>query len=110
MSNAKTWAETLAPIDAHNREVANQDTWGHLAPVKNTTYKGEILFCKSEYCSGSITLISSKFELNSSPWFYDAIYEFLYSFKNLEEGTVYKLNATFRNYRWWGVPIKILSL
>jgi hypothetical protein len=110
MSNAQTMAAAFAPIDAANREAVSQSTWGHLAPEKNVTYRGGILFCKSEYNSGTITLIASKFELDSSPWFYDAIYEFLYSFENLEAGAVYKLNATFRNYRWWGTPIKQLAL
>lgn len=111
MSNAQTWAETFAPIDAHNRETINRDTWGHLAPEKNTTYRGKLLFCKSEFNSGSITLIGSKFEtLDSSPWFYDSVHEFLYSFEELEDGAVYELNATFRNYRWWGKPKKIHSI
>lgn len=105
------WAERVfAPIEAHNREALLQNTWRHMAPVKNTTYRGHILFCKSEFNSGSITLIATKFEgLDSSPWFYDAIHEFLHEF-DLEEGTVYTLQATFRNYRWWGKPTKVIQL
>lgn len=110
MSNAQTMANVFAPIDAYNREVISQNTWGHLAPIKNKTYKGTILFSKSEYCSGSITLIATKFqELDSSPWFYDSVYDYLRSLP-LQEGTVYTLAATFRNYRWWGTPNKIYSL
>lgn len=110
MSTAQTWAETFAPIEARDRERVLQNTWGHLAPKKNTTYRGEILFCKSEYNSGSITLVSSKMGIDSSPWFYDSVHEFLYSFDGLEEGYVYKINATWRNYKWWGKPEKVYSL
>ncbi len=111
MSNAQTWAETFAPIEAHNREAVNRDTWGHLAPIKNTTYRGTVLFCKSEYNSGSITLIGTKFDdLDSSPWFYDSVHELLNSFEELEYGTVYEIKATFRNYRWWGKPKKVYSI
>lgn len=110
MSN-QTMLAAFAPIDAANREAISQNTWGHLAPNKNTTYKGYILFCKSEYNSGSITLISTKFDgLDSSPWFYDAIHDYLYSIKGLNEGAVYKLTATFRNYRWWSKIIQSYSL
>lgn len=111
MSNAQSWAETFAPIESHNRQVVLANTWGHLAPKKNTTYKGQILFCKSEYDSGSITLIATKFNsLDSSPWFYDAVYDYLNSLETLEYGQVYKIDATFRNYRWWGKAIKVYSL
>ncbi|MEK6879452.1 MAG: hypothetical protein AABY22_07595 [Nanoarchaeota archaeon] len=110
MSNAQSWADIFAPIEAHNRQVVLQNTWGHLAPQKNTTYRGEILFCKSDYNSGTITLISSKMDIDSSPWFYDSVHEFLYSFDKLECGQVYKINATWRNYKWWGKPEKVYSL
>jgi hypothetical protein len=111
MSNAQSWAETFAPIEARDRQRVLSDTWGYLAPEKNTTYKGQILFCKSEYKSGSISLISSKFDgLDSSPWFYDSIYEYLNSLDYLEYGEVYKIDATLRNYRWWGNAIKVYSL
>lgn len=41
------WAEeTFAPIEAVYAERVAQDTWGHLAPKKNVTYKGQILVSK----------------------------------------------------------------
>jgi hypothetical protein len=110
MSNAQSWGKVFAPIDAANKDAVLQNTWGHLAPQKNTTYRGKLLFCKSEYNSGSITLISSKMVIDSSPWFYDSVYEFLYSFDELEYGHVYQINATWRNYKWWGKPVKVFSL
>lgn len=105
MSNAQSWAETFAPIDAANREKINQATWGHLAPVKNTSYKGQILFTSTAYNSGTIILIDSSFEnLDDSPWLYDFIHEWLNKCQNIEHGAVYQLNCTFRNYRLYGNP------
>lgn len=105
MSNAQTMAETFAPIMATYKENITQATFGHLAPVKNTSYKGTILFTKSAYSSGSIYLIDSKFaRLDDSPWLYDFIHEHLYKLTDLEEGAVYQFNCTFRNYRLYGKP------
>lgn len=110
MSNAQSWAKIFAPIDPANRQAALANTWGHLAPEKNKTYKGEVLFCQSAYNGGSLTLIDTKFDLESSPWFYDSINEYINSFQNLSDGVVYKINATFRNYKWWGKPVKAISI
>lgn len=99
------WAEQVyAPVEQYNYNVVIQNTWGHLAPNKNTTYRGEILFCKSAYRSGSIILIDTKCdELDDSPWIYEAYHEYLNSIDNgLEYGTVYKLSFTMRNFRFWG--------
>ena len=105
------YQQIMNPYEATQHERITQNTWGHLAPNKNTTYRGQVLFCKSEYNSGSITLISTLFDaLDSSPWFYDSIHDYLYSIDGLEDGTVYKLNATFRNYRWWGKIIQSYKL
>lgn len=111
MSNAQTWAETFAPIEAKDRERVMQATWGHLAPAKNTSYKGVILFTRSTYNSGTITLIDAKFEgLDDSPWLYDFIHEWFYSCPNIDEGAVYQFNGTLRNYRLYGKPKMIHKL
>jgi hypothetical protein len=111
MSNAQIWAETFAPIDAHNREVINQQTWGHLAPLKNTSYKGIVLFTKSAYRSGTIDLLDTKFnDLEDSPWLYDFLHEHLYTLPDIEYGAVYQLNCTFRNYRIYGKPKLIYKI
>lgn len=111
MSNAQSWAETLAPIQARDKENVMQSTFGHLAPLKNTSYKGVILFTKSAYRSGTIDLIDTKFnDLDDSPWLYDFIHEHLYTFSDLEYGAVYQLTCTFRNYRLYGKPKLIYKL
>lgn len=105
MSNAQSWAETFAPIAAKYREDVMQATWGHLAPMKNTSYKGVVLFTSTAYNSGRIVLIDSNFEnLDDSPWFYDFLYEWLNKCPNIERGGIYQVNCTFRNYRMYGTP------
>lgn len=111
MSNAQSWAEMFAPIDAANRERVMQSTWGHLAPLKNTSYKGVILFTATAYNSGTIVLIDSEFDnLEDSPWLYDFIHEHLNKLHNLDRGAIYQLNCTFRNYRLYGKPKLIYKL
>jgi hypothetical protein len=104
------YSEVFAPIEAHNRECVRQDTFGHLAPEKNRSYKGRILFIKSAFCSGSITIVNYDFVgLESSPWLYDAVYDELDKFDGLNEGSVYEWHTTFRNYRFYGKPFLKLS-
>ena len=105
MSNSASWAELFAPINAHNREMAFRDTWGHLAPEKNVTYRSKILFCVSEYNSIGTCLISDG--MPNSPWMFDAIHEYINSFDKIDAG-VYEIKATLRNYRFWGKPVKVI--
>lgn len=96
-------ADAMAPWEAHYKEKVMQATWGHLAPKKNKTYKGRVVFAVG--CFGSDDHnpmpISSEFEeLSSSPWFYDALMEFLRDIPKdqRESGNVYEWVGTFRNY------------
>jgi len=101
----------MVPINAHYKQQVLVNTWGHLAPEKNVSYKGEILFSVSGYGNAGKALIDSKFDnLNDSPWLYDAIYEYLDKWKGLQDGCIYKINCTLRNYRFYGSPKKVYSL
>lgn len=90
---------------------------GHLAPEKNKTYKGRVVYAVG--CFGSDRLnpqvIVSEFGgLDSSPWFYSALHDFVdeLSWKpgkrypkekgHGEEGCVYEWKGTFRNYVFKG--------
>lgn len=99
-----TFGDTLAAIDAHNHEVANYETWGHLAPKKNKTYRGRVVYAIG--CFGSdrlnpTTLVSEWNGLDSSPWFYEALHDWLGEQENAE-GCVYELIGSFRNYVFAG--------
>lgn len=103
------WAEeAFRPYAEVQKQNVLADTWGRLAPEKNKSYKGEILFCKSEYSDVGYALIASNFEgLNSSPWLYDFLNDFIYESTKADhwpDGKVYKIKGTFRNYRMYGKP------
>lgn len=99
----------IAPmIMADNRDRVYSATWGHLAPKKNTTYKGYLLVAKScfgEY-GGTVPVDMIIEGLDSSPWFYESMNEMLDKLE-LEEGCFYKVFVTFRNYKWWTKIVKI---
>lgn len=111
MSNAQSWAETFAPIQSHYRNAVLQDTWGHLAPQKNRSYKLSILFMVSEYGNTGNTLIDTKLadDLKDSPWLYDAINEEINKHE-LKDSGVYRIDGTFRNFRFYGKPKKVYTL
>lgn len=97
------WAEEVfAPIEAHNRESVAQNTWGHLAPKKNKTYRGKMLISHSEYSTG-ITITAMEWEgLPDSPWLYDSVNDFLWNNRKfIPSGGVYIAQITMRNYRYW---------
>lgn len=80
-------------------------TWGHLAPERNKTYRGKVIWalgCGYESSDLNPTVLSCEFEsLPDSPWFYDALIEFLQEL--VERGTgIWQWEGTFRNYSWCG--------
>lgn len=98
------WIDAFAPVTAHNRQQVMRATWGHLAPSKGRKYHGHIVFAIG--CFGSDHLNPTVLEcelkgLDSSPWFYDAVQEFLAS-QETEEGGVYRFDGYFRNYELVG--------
>ncbi|HYE68812.1 MAG TPA: hypothetical protein VEA58_09390 [Anaerovoracaceae bacterium] len=113
MSNAHSYAKAFAPIEQANRQSVAENTWGHLAPKKNCSYRCKVLFAVSAYESGTRSIIDTKFEkdLESSPWLYDSMLDMIYGFELPEdEAGVYLLEGTFRNYKWSGKPKKVYSI
>ena len=104
MSQAEEYRKIFTPVEAKAKSIVYAQTWGHLAPEKNTTYRSQLLFAVSEYNTFGVCLI--KEDLPNSPWMFDAINDWLGSFSELEPG-FYKVNVTFRNFRFWGKPLKI---
>lgn len=114
-------AEAFAPIDAHYRSEVLKNTWGHLAPYKNRTYRGRIVFAVGCFGSDDLnpTVIDCEMRnptlgsLDSSPWFYDALSEFLGDMVTLgrdgddepeviEAGGVYRWEGALKNYEFRG--------
>ena len=107
----QTFAIALEAAEAPYREVIFRETYGHLAPDKNRTYRGHVTFAVG--CFGSDNLNPTAMEcefgdLESSPWFFDAIQELLRS-QEVEVGCVYRWDGSFRNYKFRGA-IKKLTL
>ena len=83
------------------------ETWGHLAPLKNTSYKIKIWFCVAGYQQCDQQILSTEYGdgLNDSPWLYDCMHNYIrnFNFDNVPTG-VYLIDGTFRNYRIYGKP------
>jgi len=111
MSHA-CFAEALASAEVHYKMDVMKHTWGHLARKRNKRYFGHITFAVG--CFGSdrfnpmpleCSLIAKDGEeLDSSPWFYDSMIDFLQSLgKENQEGTVWRFEGNFHNYHFDGI-------
>lgn len=99
--------DVLADIVRTNFEYVRQDTWGHLAPVKDKSYSGRLVFAVGCFGNDPInpTPIVFEFdELGSSPWLFEAIQDMSYELiaKTYPEGTVVEWAGTVCNYVFSG--------
>ena len=100
-----SYAEAFAPIEAVYKERVMRETWGHLAPKRGTIYKGWILFGTNAFGSMNPQLLDAEFKagknvLDSSPWSYEDIENYLYKRDNkFKPGCVYKFEGTYRIYK-----------
>lgn len=106
-------AQVLGEIEAHNREIVYQETWGHLAPKVKEVYEGFILFTHG--CHGDITVIQWDFklpdgtELDASPWLYRDMHDFVgdHIMAKDHPGGIWRFDGTFKRNkngtsRWTG--------
>jgi hypothetical protein len=122
----EAWEALGASIDQINYAMICKETWGHLAPKKNVSYKGFIRFAVGVFGDDDLNpvpiaceLRSTKEELDSSPWFYDALTDLLSEWASagrygndplpvpIEGGNVYEWRGTFRNYEFRGTIRKM---
>jgi len=102
--SAQTIHDAFCEVDARYKAAVMADTWGHLAPKKNKTYKGRIVYAVGCFGNDSLnpTALFCEFSgLDSSPWFFEAMADFISKQEN-EEGCVYEFVGTFRNYEFKG--------
>lgn len=108
--SAQTMAEVFAPVEARYHAQVLKETWGHLAPIKNRKYKGHIIWALgcfgSEHLNPTVLQYDLKGvdgnDLESSPWFFDAMIDFLQE-QSRAEGTLWRFDGFFRNYEFVGV-------
>lgn len=81
------------------------NTWGHYAPHKNTSYKGFIRVMNPHHGGNNgwgMTLLEYNLAgLDSGPYIHDAAYKFIDELDQdqFEQGAIYDIPVTFRNYR-----------
>lgn len=88
------------------------ETWGHLAPVRNKKYVGRIVYAIGCFDSGNYNPTPITVELaglDDSPYFYEAINEWLQDLEEdyRKEGCIYEFTGVFKNYKFVG-EIKLL--
>lgn len=118
--SAYTMAKAFAPIEARYHAQIMAETWGHLAPEENKTYRGHVVF--SIGCFGSDylnpTILTCEFkakdrQLDDSPWFYDALADFLQDGQGIAKqrypiGSVWRFDGSFKNYKFNGSMRRLL--
>lgn len=107
------WIDAFAPVEAAHRAAVMADTWGHLAPRKNKTYRGRVVYAVGCYDSCNPVILSTEFraldgtELDDSPWLYDALNELVMDLvsgsRTEAAGLVFEWIGKFRNYEFTGV-------
>lgn len=104
-------ATLIAAEEPYIRAVFNE-TWGHLAPKRNKTYKGKIVYAIGCYDSGTLNPTPVTVEmpgLYGGPYFYEAIHEWLQDLEERfrKENCIYEFVGSFKNYKFTG-SIKLL--
>lgn len=106
-------ADAFAEVEARFKEEVMEDTWGHLAPLKNRVYRGRVVYAVGCFGTPNPNIIVSEFktcdgkELDGSPWFYNSIHDFINTLPH-EAGCVYEFKGTFRNYQYNGT-VKLIK-
>lgn len=80
------------------------DTWGHYAPHKNTSYPGIVRFCYTDHSEYGCQPIILQYDFNlNGPYIHDHLFENISNLvpEKLEPGAIYDVKLTFRNYRYY---------
>ena len=85
---------------------AFNNTWGHLMPHKNTSYKGIVRFVCTDHSQYGCQPIILQYEFPNleGPYIHDELFEDVCNWnksEKLETGVIYERILTFRNYRFY---------
>jgi hypothetical protein len=103
--SSQTISQTFAEVEWRYRCAMVEATWGHLAPIKNATYEGKLIWAVGCFAQDELNptvLVSDFINLDDSPWCYQATLEFVRQYPGNESGCVYEFNGIFRNYEFIG--------
>jgi hypothetical protein len=96
--------KAMAPVEMANKLATQAATFGHLAPEKDKTYPGYVLFGLTAW--GDEMLINGNFRgLDDSPWLYSAMQELVGKYAR-KSGAIYLFKGTFRNFVFEGTVEK----
>lgn len=92
-----SFADTLADIEAHNREIVYRETWGHLNSRPEVEHHGHVVFAYGIYGGDPVVTLSLDFgpDAGDGPWFYEGLQDWLLA-QNGEDGKVYRFEGTYR--------------
>jgi len=91
------------------------NTWGHLAPKIHTSYPGIVRFVLTDHSQyGSQPIIMEyDFPNLQGPYLHDKLFYDVCDWPKkfeLEQGIVYEIKLTFRNYRfYYGKPVALID-
>lgn len=112
-------ADVFASIDAHNRDIVESQTWGHLAPEPGKVYQGTIVFACAAY-AGDIAYLSIDFKLKDgtplldNPWSFEDLTDYVCEWvcdcangwrdrkpfpKRETDGKVFRFTGTYTRYK-----------
>lgn len=81
------------------------NTWGHMAPEKNTSYKGKVRFTLTDHShyGRQPIILFYHFPNLEGPYIHDELFDNVcdWNTDDLEEGVIYERVLTFRNYRFY---------
>lgn len=98
-------ADIAAEIEADYRAQVIGETFGHLAPKKNHTYRGDLVIGHSLY--GDVVILKDTLGVDDSPWYYQELHDFAAVIA--AKPGLYRWEGTFRNYVFKG-QVKSLML
>ena len=108
--SAQTIHDAFAPSEALYRAQILAETWGHLAPKKGRSYRGHIVFAVGCFGDDPLnpTALDCEFRgLVSSPWFFEAISQFMGAQRHAVGG-VFRFDGVFRDYEFLGTIRRLL--
>jgi hypothetical protein len=94
-------------------EAIFNNTWGHMSPKKNVTYKGHIVVMEAqhgEYGWGTLILSYDMGDING-PYTHEDIMRRVSDAIDIKEDDtkIYKVNVTFRNYVYYLGKSKVIG-